>query len=237
MWRRTERASLEKKPSTRLSQEPCLGVKVNSEPVGALFGKPTPRLSGDVRGMIVEDQVDRRVGRVCGVEQLEEVDELAAAMTILDQGVNFAGQQVDAGHQCHGAVALVFVVACEGRMHAGLRRQIGRCRGERLDTGLLVVGDDRDRLAWLLLAESVLLQKLHLAIDAQHLGHLFRKLGVALLQVVAHLVRLHLFLIEDLAHRTLRQCGEGGVPLRRPMLASVAGQKPRRPQSRMFRSA
>ena len=134
-----------------------LGREGESEPVGALFGKPTPRLSGDVRGMIVEDQVDRRVGRVCGVEQLEEVDELAAAMTILDQGVNFAGQQVDAGHQCHGAVALVFVVACEGRMHAGLRRQIGRCRGERLDTGLLVVGDDRDRLAWLLLAESVLL--------------------------------------------------------------------------------
>src|SRR2546429_8768580 len=29
MWRRTERANLEKKPSTRLSQEPCLGVKVN----------------------------------------------------------------------------------------------------------------------------------------------------------------------------------------------------------------
>src|SRR5689334_14485739 len=31
MWRRTERANLEKKPSTRLSQEPCLGVKVNSK--------------------------------------------------------------------------------------------------------------------------------------------------------------------------------------------------------------
>src|SRR5271169_5502714 len=30
MWRRIERASFEKKPSTRLSQEPCLGVKVNS---------------------------------------------------------------------------------------------------------------------------------------------------------------------------------------------------------------
>jgi hypothetical protein len=29
MWRKTERANLEKKPSTRLSQEPCLGVKVN----------------------------------------------------------------------------------------------------------------------------------------------------------------------------------------------------------------
>src|SRR5437879_3293033 len=29
IWRRTDRASLEKKPSTRLSHEPCLGVKVN----------------------------------------------------------------------------------------------------------------------------------------------------------------------------------------------------------------
>src|ERR1700693_2533660 len=30
MWRRTDRASLEKKPSTRLSHEPCFGVKGNS---------------------------------------------------------------------------------------------------------------------------------------------------------------------------------------------------------------
>src|ERR1700682_4286178 len=29
MWRRIERANLEKKPSMRLSQEPCLGVKVS----------------------------------------------------------------------------------------------------------------------------------------------------------------------------------------------------------------
>src|SRR5271166_5790635 len=35
IWRSTERASLEKKPSTRLSHEPCLGVKVNSKrPIG-----------------------------------------------------------------------------------------------------------------------------------------------------------------------------------------------------------
>ena len=27
IWRRTERAIFEKNPSTRLSQEPCLGVK------------------------------------------------------------------------------------------------------------------------------------------------------------------------------------------------------------------
>ena len=29
MWRRTDRANVEKKPSTRLCHEPCLGVKVN----------------------------------------------------------------------------------------------------------------------------------------------------------------------------------------------------------------
>ena len=29
MWRSTERANLEKKPSMRLSHEPCLGMKVN----------------------------------------------------------------------------------------------------------------------------------------------------------------------------------------------------------------
>jgi hypothetical protein len=28
MWRRTERANLEKKPSMRFSHEPCLGVKM-----------------------------------------------------------------------------------------------------------------------------------------------------------------------------------------------------------------
>src|SRR4249919_50650 len=31
MWRKTERARLEKKPSIRLSQEPCLGVKVDDD--------------------------------------------------------------------------------------------------------------------------------------------------------------------------------------------------------------
>ena len=31
MWRQDGAGNLEKKPSTRLSQEPCLGVKVNSK--------------------------------------------------------------------------------------------------------------------------------------------------------------------------------------------------------------
>ena len=46
--------------------------------------------------MIVEDQVDRRASWVGVIEELEELDELAAAVAILDEGVNFAGQQIDA---------------------------------------------------------------------------------------------------------------------------------------------
>jgi hypothetical protein len=47
--------------------------------------------------MIVEDQMDCRVGRVGRIEDFEELDELAAAVAILRQGVNLAGQQVDTG--------------------------------------------------------------------------------------------------------------------------------------------
>src|SRR6266576_286332 len=58
---------------------------------------PGSGLFGDVRGMIVEDQLDRRVGRIGGVEELEEFDEFAAAMTVPDQGMNLAAEKVDAG--------------------------------------------------------------------------------------------------------------------------------------------
>ena len=77
---------------------------------------------------------------------------------------------------------------------------------------------------------ACLLQDFHLAINAQHLSHLFRKVGVAALQIVAHFVRLHVFLVEDFAHRALRQVGEARMPFRGPMLAGVPGEKPRRPQ-------
>ena len=93
-----------------------------------------------------------------------------------------------------------------------------------------IVGDDRHLSGLLLRCRRRLFQDFHLTIDAQHLGHLFRKVGIALFQVVPHFVRLHLFLIEDLAHRALRQVGEARMPLRRSMFAGVAGQKPRRPQ-------
>ena len=112
-----------------------LGSEGELEAAIGLLGEPGFGLPGDMRGMIVQDKVDRRVGRIGFVETLEERDELAAAMAVLDHGVNLAGHKVDAGQQGDRAVALVFVVAGEGRMNAGLGRQIGGRRRNRLNTG------------------------------------------------------------------------------------------------------
>ena len=101
-----------------------LGREGEFEAAGGLLGEPSFGFLGNVRGMIVEDQLDRRVGWIGGVEKLEEFDEFAAAVAILDQSVNRAGEQVDAGQQADRAVALIFMIAREGRVRAGLGRQI-----------------------------------------------------------------------------------------------------------------
>ena len=43
--------------------------------------------------MIIEDQLDRRIDRIGGVEKLEKFDEFATAVAILDEGVNLAGRR------------------------------------------------------------------------------------------------------------------------------------------------
>ncbi len=131
-------------------------------------------------------------------------------------------RKVDASQQADGAVALVFMIAGDSRVNAGHRRQV-RCRhADRLHARLLVMGRDRDRRL------RSLLQQLDLAIDAQHLGHFLRELGIAAFQVVAHLVRLHLASIEYLADGSLRQIGQASVLGHRPVLARVLRQQPRR---------
>jgi hypothetical protein len=59
MWRRTDRASLEKKLD-EVQPRAMLGREGELESAGGLLGEPGSHLPGDVRGMIVEDQVDRR---------------------------------------------------------------------------------------------------------------------------------------------------------------------------------
>jgi hypothetical protein len=118
MWRSTDRASFEKKPSMRLSQEP--------------WG-----------GMIVEDDFDSGLRRVGGVETREIGHELAGAMSFFDAGVDDACRQIDAGQKAQRSHSDVFVIAREGRVSDGRGRQVGRPVGERLDARLLVIGDDR----------------------------------------------------------------------------------------------
>src|SRR6185436_3110112 len=168
-----------------------------------------------VRGMIIEDQLDRGAGRISGVETLEEFDELPAAVAVSDQRMDLAGKQVDSGQQAQRAMTFVLVIPREGRVDAGLGRQIG-CGGcDGLDSRLLVVGNDRHSLDGFARLGGGSLQNLDLAINAQNLGHLLLELGIATFQIVAHLVRLDFLLAEDLAHRALNPCDkakEHGYP-------------------------
>src|SRR5215216_5219852 len=88
------------------------------EAAGRPSGEPSSGFSRDVRGMIVENQLDRGAGRIGGIEQLEEFDELSAAVAVSDQGMDPAGEQIDPGAQAECAMAFVLMIAREGRMQA-----------------------------------------------------------------------------------------------------------------------
>ena len=149
--------------------------------------------------MIVEDQFDCGTGRVSGIEKLEEFDELAAAMTVSDERVDLACEQIDTRRQAERAMAFVLMIPCKGGVKAGLRRQIRSRRRDGLDSGLLIVGEDGHPFAQLLRLGRGFFQDCNLAIDAQNLRHLLFELGVAVFKVVAHLVRLD-FLFAEVLH-------------------------------------
>src|SRR5882724_8137188 len=180
--------------------------------------------------MIVEDQLYRGGGRISGIEKLEEFDELPAAVAVFNERVNLAGKQINSSQQAEGAMAFVLMIPREGRVDARHGRQVRCRRCEGLDSRLLVVGDNRHRLARFLRFGGRLFQDLDLPIDTQNLRHLLLKLGVAIFQVVTHLVRLDFLVAEYLTHRALDQPGETGVPRRRSVFTRMTCQKPRRPQ-------
>ena len=116
MWRSMDRAILEKKPSTRLSHEPCFGVNTKEKRPCWLTGDPGLRFLGNMGRVVVEDQLDGGSRWVGCIELLEEADELARAMAVLDAGMHLPGEQIDAGQQAQCAMTLVFVVPRKGRM-------------------------------------------------------------------------------------------------------------------------
>ena len=67
MWRSTERASLEKKPSMRLSHDPCVGVKVKvKRPMGcaASQGHEKPAVVLRLRAVSAETHADGSNGGI-----------------------------------------------------------------------------------------------------------------------------------------------------------------------------
>src|ERR1700751_1488640 len=151
---------------------PMLGREGEFEAAQWSCVEPGSGFFRDVSGMIVEDQLDRGAGRIGGIEQLEEFDELSTAMAVSDQGMDLATEQIDAGQQAERAMTFVLMITREGRVDAGFRRQIWRRRRERLDSGLFIIGDNRHRLGWFLRFGCGFFQDLDLAINAQNLGHL-----------------------------------------------------------------
>src|SRR5246127_5376199 len=126
----------------------------------------------NVCGMVVEDQLDRGAGRIGGIEKLEEFDELATAVAIPDERVDLAGEQIDPGQQAERAMAFVLMIPREARMAAWYWREIRCSLGDGLDSTLLVVRDDRDRLLRFLRLGGFF-QGLGPAVDTQN----FRILG------------------------------------------------------------
>src|SRR5262245_63937978 len=137
--------------------------------------EPSSGLSGDVCGMIVENQLDRCVGWISSIEKLQELDELSAAVAVSDERMDFAGEQINPSQQAERAMAFVFMIPRKGGVDAGFGRQIGCRRCDGLDAWLFVIGDDGHRLAPPLRFGRDFLQDLDFTIDAQNLRHLDRK--------------------------------------------------------------
>src|ERR1700745_3766629 len=104
--------------------------------------EPGSCFSRYVRGMIIEDQLDRGAGWISGVETLEEFDELPAGVAGSDERMDLPGTVVDSGQQAQRAMTFVLVIPREGRVDAGLGRQIGCCGCDGLDSRVFVVGKD-----------------------------------------------------------------------------------------------
>jgi hypothetical protein len=79
-----------------------------------------------------------------GEEFIEELDELATAVAVLDERMHSTSKQIDAGHQDHSAVALVLMVALRGGVGAGNRREIRSGIADRLNTRFLVIREESD---------------------------------------------------------------------------------------------
>lgn len=114
-----EEALDEIEPRTMLGREGKLEASRRSSV------EPGSCFSRYVRGMIIEDQLDRGAGRISGVETLEEFDELPAAVAVSDERMDLPGKQVDSGQQAQRAMTFVLVIPREVAWTPGLGGKSG----------------------------------------------------------------------------------------------------------------
>ena len=135
---------MEKKFSTALSQEAEVGVKWNVQRGWRDSQTSTPAFARAgfgvfVGGVIVENHVDRLVGRDLALDSVEEADEFDMAVALHAAADHRSVQHAEHGEQGGGAVALVIV--CHGLAAPGLDRQSGLGAVERLDLPRLSPGE------------------------------------------------------------------------------------------------
>jgi hypothetical protein len=90
------------------------------------------------------------VGRIGGVEELEEFDEFAAAMTVPDQGMDLAGDKIDVASK----LTVPWRLYSNSRANVACRPGSGGRSAAVVAMAwiarLLIVGDDRHRVGWLI---------------------------------------------------------------------------------------
>jgi hypothetical protein len=66
----------------------------------------------------VEDQLDCGADWIGGIKELEEFDELSTAVTVSEQGMDLASEQINPSQQANRAVTFVLMITREGRVDA-----------------------------------------------------------------------------------------------------------------------
>jgi hypothetical protein len=98
-----------------------------------------------VSGMIVEDHMDRLVGRHLPLDGIEKADELLMAMALHAAADDLALEDIEGGEQGGGTVS--FVIVGHGGTASFLHRQAGLGAVGGLDLALLVEAE-HDGVGW-----------------------------------------------------------------------------------------
>ena len=140
-----------------------------------------------MRGVIVDHQADLPVGRIGGVQALEQLDEFSAAVTPAHNPDDLPRVQIDAAQQAQRPVTDIFVVPSPGAPLTWLGRLICSDVFQGLYARLFVHADGA-HLSLVLFLGARLVDLHHFFVNQQNLGFFPLKFWIALLQKLTHLV-------------------------------------------------